>query len=121
MTDSKMMNDTSPNPELSESERMAKIRELLVGPVIADESARVDQSVDRLNELVNEQRETILILEGRIRELEESQRLGMERHRLRLFGMVEALLASEDDVRARLAKNETLMGEYGRDTSLRNA
>lgn len=90
---------------------MAKIRELLLGPVIADESARVDESVDRLNELVREQQEAITALHAKIRELEDRQRAGMERFRVRLLGMVEAVLADEDDVRSRLKKNDALLFE----------
>jgi len=111
MTGQKKASGVTPTVDISESERMAKIRELLVGPVIADESARVDQSVEHLNKLVREQREAISVLEARIRELEESQRVGMTRLRVRLLGMVEALLANEEDVRVRLAQNQTLLPE----------
>ena len=115
MTKSNAESKTAQAADLSESERMAKIRELLVGPVIADESARVDQSVDRLHVLVNEQRETITTLEGRIRDLEESHRIGMERLRLRFQGMVEALMASEDDLRARVAESKTVLPGFESD------
>lgn len=93
---------------LSEAERMAKIRELLVGPVIADESARVDQSVAQLNELVEEQHQTIIALQSRCRELEDGRRADMKRVRLDLLGLVETLLADEEEVRSRVMQNETL-------------
>ena len=108
MTESKKTSNVAPNAEISESERMAKIRELLVGPVIADESARVDQSVERLHEIVNEQRDLISTLEARLQGLEEKEQNDMARLRVRLFGMMEALLADEDDVRARIQQNQTL-------------
>ncbi|NJO36261.1 MAG: hypothetical protein HC871_00030 [Rhizobiales bacterium] len=93
---------------ISESERMAKIRELLVGPVIADESARVDQSFDRLNQLLRDQRETISALQTRLQQLEENQQTDMQRLQVRLLGIVEALLADEEELRSRLAENGSL-------------
>ena len=91
---------------ISEAERMAKIRELLVGPVIADESARVDQSVAGLKELVEEQHQIINTLQSRIRDLEGSQRADRKRARLELLGIAEALLADEEDIRSRIMQNE---------------
>ena len=111
MTEENKASGAALNVDISESERMAKIRELLVGPVIADESARVDQSVDRLNEIVKEQRERITTLEADLRDLKDSQRNDMARLRVRLFGMMEALLADEDDVRARVEQNQALSSE----------
>lgn len=111
MTEQKKPSEARPNAEISESERMAKIRELLVGPIIADESARVDQSVERLHEIVNEQRNLITTLEARLRDLEEKERNDMAQLRVRLFGMMEALLADEGDVRARIQQNQTLASE----------
>ena len=87
---------------------MTKIRELLVGPVIADESARVDQSVARLKELIEEQHQTIVALEARLGELESDQRADIKRVRLGLLGIAETLLADEGDVRSRVMKNDAL-------------
>lgn len=121
MTEQKETNENSPAASISEAERMAKIRELLMGPVIADESARVDESVGQLNHLLKEQQDLISALQARVRDLEESQRVGMRRLRLRLMGMVEALLASEDDVRLRLSKNEVLSPKLEDDDGSRGA
>lgn len=93
---------------ISEAERMAKIRELLVGPVIADESARVDEAVSQINDLLREQQETISQLKVRIGELEERQSVNNKQLRLRLLGVVETLLASEGDVGKRLSENQML-------------
>lgn len=100
-----------PDADISEAERMARIRELLVGPVIADESARVDQSVAQLNELVEEQHQTIIALQSKFRELEDSHRADVKRLRLNLLGVVETLLADEEDVRSRVMQNATLRRE----------
>ncbi|MGI9488549.1 MAG: hypothetical protein ACR2RF_22250 [Geminicoccaceae bacterium] len=108
MNDQKKASQPTQGAGISEAERMAKIRELLVGPVIADESARVDQSVARLNELVEEQHQTIIALQSRLGELEDSQRVDMKRVRLGLLGIAETLLADEEDVRSRVMRNETL-------------
>jgi uncharacterized coiled-coil protein SlyX len=96
---------------ISEAERMAKIRELLVGPVIADESARVDEAVSELNDLVRAQQEVISKLQVRIGELEELQRLNNKQLRLRMLGIVETLLADEADVSERLSGNQMLTAE----------
>lgn len=111
MTDHNTASDPGPDTGMSEAERMARIRELLVGPVIADESARVDQSFDQLKELVEEQHQTIIALQSRFRELEDTHRADVKRLRLSLLGMVETLLANEEDVRSRVMKNDTLRRE----------
>lgn len=108
MIEKKNTDSAAPGSGISEAERMAKIRELLVGPVIADESARVDQSFGRLNEFIREQQETIAALQTRIQELEDRQRVGMSRLHVRLLGLVEALLADEEAVRSRLTQSEVL-------------
>lgn len=108
MTDKEKVSDPTPGTGISEAERMAKIRELLVGPIIADESARVDESVARLNELVEKQHQTIIALQSRLGELEDSQRTDMKRVRLSLLGIAETLLASDEDIRSRVMQNETL-------------
>lgn len=109
MIDDEKSSDATQGADSGDAERMDKIRELLVGPALADEAARIDQSVSRLNELAKIQDETIVALEAKIRELERTQRLGMEQLRLRLLGVVETLLADEEDLRARLARNDMLM------------
>lgn len=111
MTVQKETNKSAPVAGISEAERMEKIRELLVGPVIADESARVDEAVSRLNDLMRDQQESITKLQARIGELEGSQRAGMRQLQLRLLGMVEALLAKEEDVSARVKGNQLLSPE----------
>lgn len=115
MIDQKKTSSPAPSAGISEAERMAKIRELLMGPVIADESARVDQSVGRLNDLAKTQQDAINALQARIQELEDRQRVGMKRVQMRLLGMVEALLADEEDVRARLSKNEIFLSRLKSD------
>ena len=107
--------NSAPGTGISEAQRMAKIRELLVGPVIADESARVDQSFGRLDELVRQQQQTITALQARIQELEERHHAGMKRLQVRLLGMVETLLADEDDLRSRLMQSETLQPKLEND------
>ena len=109
MIDPERENGTASRAGISEAQRMAKIRELLVGPAIADESARVDQSFGRLDELVKDQQKAIAALQARIQELEESQRVDMKRFKMRLMSLAEALLADEEDVRARVMENETLL------------
>ena len=113
MTAPKETSKDLPAIGISEAERMAKIRELLVGPVIADESARVDEAVRQLNDLVREQQDTISKLQVRIAELEERQRTDNTRHRIRMLGIVETLLASEDDVSKRISGSPSLAGELG--------
>lgn len=111
MTAQKETNANLPAAGISEAERMAKIRELLVGPVIADESARVDEAVRQLNDLVRDQQEAISKLQARIGELEDRQRADNKRLKLRLLGIVETLLASEDDVDTRVTGHHLLAGE----------
>ena len=113
--DQKQASHPVPSAGISEAERMEKIRDLLMGPVIADESARVDKSVSRLDELAKAQKDSIIALQARVEELEERQRVGMKQIRTRLLGMVEALLADEEDVRSRLSKNETLLSKFEND------
>ncbi|MGI9510841.1 MAG: hypothetical protein ACR2QJ_15985 [Geminicoccaceae bacterium] len=113
--DQKHTSQSAPSAGISEAERMAKIRELLVGPVIADESARVDQSVARLDKLAKAQHETIIALQARIQEMEDRERINSKQVRMRLLGMVEALLADDDEVRSRLMKNETLLSRLESD------
>ena len=108
MNDRKEDNPDTSNAGISEAERMAKIRELLVGPVIADESARVDQSFAGLKGLVEEQQHTIAALETRIRELEDSQRAERQRVRLGLLGIAESLLADEEEVHSRVKRSDAL-------------
>lgn len=100
--------DTAAVPAISEAERMARIRELLVGPSIADESARVDQSVVRLDQTIADQAQAIATLKGRLDDLQARQRAETERLDLRLLGVVEALLADEQGLRARLAGSDLL-------------
>lgn len=111
MIDQKKTSSPATAENFSEAERMAKIRELLVGPAIADESARVDETVARLNDLVRDQQETIVTLQARIRDLEDDQRVDMASLRVRLLGIVETLLAEEEEVRSRLMRSETLMSK----------
>lgn len=108
MNDQSKADDTSPTVGISEAERMAKVRELLVGPAIADQSVVVNQLIDGLNVQVREQQETIAFLKSRIQELEDSQRIGIRRLQTRLLGAVEALLADDDDLLPRLSKNKFL-------------
>ncbi|MEZ5933307.1 MAG: hypothetical protein R3F54_15420 [Alphaproteobacteria bacterium] len=108
MNDQSETSGTMATVSISESERMAKIRELLVGPVIADESARVDQSFDRLNQLLREQADTISALQAKLQQLEETRQTDMNRLRVRFLGLVEALLADEEELRSRLARNSSL-------------
>ena len=108
MIEKKSTDSVAPGGGISEAQRMAKIRELLVGPVIADESAREDQSFDRLNDFVKQQQETITALQTRIQELEDRQSAGMSRLNARFLGVVEALLADEETVRSRLVQSEIL-------------
>lgn len=100
--------DTAAAPAISEAERMARIRELLVGPSIADQSARVDQSVGRLDQTLADQAQAIATLKGRLDDLQARQRAETERLDLRLLGVVEALLADEQGLRARLAGSDLL-------------
>jgi len=93
---------------LSEAERMSRIRDLLVGPVIADETARRDESVSRLDRVLTEQSATISALQAQINELEAVRRAETERLDLRLLGILEALLTDEEGLRRRLAKSDQL-------------
>lgn len=106
--DEKKTSDASKMPGISEADRMAKIRDLLLGPVIADESARVDRSVGRLDDLAKEQRGAIADLKRRLDEFEQQQRAEVERLEVRILGLVEALLADENEIRARLRQHDTL-------------
>lgn len=108
MSDQRKTDDAAPASSFSEAERMAKIRELLVGPAIADQSERIGKSVEGLSESAREQQETIDALLARVQALEESQRAGMREQRMRLLGMMEALLADDEELRARLMRNEVL-------------
>ncbi len=99
--------------DLSEAERMSRIRDLLVGPVIADEQARHDQSVGRLDQALTDQAQAIAALQTRIGELEQAQLAEIERLDLRLLGMMEALLVDQQSLRARLAENEHLKPYLG--------
>lgn len=98
---------------LSEAERMARIRDLLVGPVIADETARRDQSVGRLDQALADQSSVITTLKARIDDLEQRQRVETERLDLRLLAMVESLLVDEEGLRRRLAKSDPLKSYLG--------
>ena len=111
MTDQQKTSEPAAAPGLSEAERMAKIRELLVGPAIADESERIDRSVDRLHDLVKEQQEALTALRTQVQELEDDQRRGIRQLRLRLLGIVESLIADEEDVRSRIMRHDILMSE----------
>lgn len=115
MADQKGKTHGTPAIGISEAERMAKIRELLVGPVIADESARVDESVKNLSDLLTEQQKTISALQTRIQELENTQRAGAKQLRARILGIAESLLTSDKDLNARLASNPMLSSELAED------
>ena len=91
---------------LNEAERMARIRDLLVGPVIADESARVDQSLERIGSSLTDQGQALQQLTKRLERLEALQETEIRRLDLRLLGMAEALLADESSLRARIADNK---------------
>ncbi|MGI9436422.1 MAG: hypothetical protein ACR2Q4_16610 [Geminicoccaceae bacterium] len=93
---------------MSEADRMARIRDLLVGPVIADESARRDQSIGRLDQTIAEHAEKLATLRSRLDDLQQVQRAETDRFNLRLLGIVEALLADENELRKRLAQSEVL-------------
>ncbi len=106
--DEKKSEDASPGSGISEAERMAKIRELLIGPALADESARMDRSVSRLDEAASVQRETVAGLQSRLDELEVRQSREIDRLQTRLLGLIEALLADEEEIRARLMHSDVL-------------
>ncbi len=108
MADPSMTDTPGTAESLSEAERMSRIRDLLVGPVIADETARRDESVSRLDKALADQSETISALQARISDLEAEQRTETERLDLRLLGIVEALLTDEEALRKRLAKSDQL-------------
>lgn len=121
MTDQEEPIEDAPATGISEAERMEKIRDLLMGPVIANESARVDGAVSRLNELLKEQQELITALQARVGQLEDRQREGTRKLRLRLFGLAEALLADEEEVRARVHANASLAPKLEDDEGRRGA
>jgi molecular chaperone GrpE (heat shock protein) len=134
------MNEKAKNPEealapaMSEAERMSRIRDLLMGPVIADQSAKVEQSVERLNTAITDQAtnqaKLVAELTARLERLEAEQRAAVdklqseqrqaaerletaqqastERLQLRLLGLVDALLCDEADLRARINGNKLL-------------
>jgi hypothetical protein len=131
------MNEKAKNPEealapaMSEAERMSRIRDLLMGPVIADQSAKVEQSVERLNTAITdqatnqaklvaeltarleaEQRAAVDKLQSEQRQaaerLETAQQASTERLQLRLLGLVDALMCDEADLRARINGNKLL-------------
>ena len=108
MVDNPQKSDNSTPQALSEAERMARIRELLVAPVVADESARVGQSLERLEKLLSEQVEKYARLSEKLKRLETAQRADARRLDLRLLGVVDALLTDENGLRARVAGNELL-------------
>ena len=108
MVDNPQKSDNTTPQALSEAERMARIRELLVAPVVADESARVGQSLERLERLLSEQVEKYARLSERLKRLESEQRADARRLDLRLLGVVDALLTDENGLRARVAGNELL-------------
>ena len=84
---------------ISEAERMARIRELLIGPVVADEAARTAQSISALDEEAKSQREEIANLQLRIDTLEKQRRSDIDQLRKRLLNLVEVLLAdSKNDI-----------------------
>lgn len=108
MTESTTTTSSEASLNLSEAERMARIRDLLVGPVIADETAKHEETVGRLDQTLADQSALIMALNARVDELEQAQRVETERLDLRLLGMVEALLADEQGLRHRLSKSEPL-------------
>ena len=108
MTETSKTNASNVADHLSEAERMSRIRDLLVGPVIADETARRDESVGRLDRLIADQSEKISALQKRISELEAVQRAETERLDLRLLGIIESLITDEQKLRSRLAKSDQL-------------
>lgn len=112
MTQQEKTGEPTSAPGISEAERMAKIRELLVGPAIADESERIEKSVDRLNDLVKEQQEALAALRAQVEELESSQRTEIKQLRLRLLGIVETLIADEEDVHSRIKRHDMLHSEF---------
>lgn len=93
---------------LSEAERMARIRDLLVGPVIADETVKRDESFARLDRVLAEQASMLSALRARMDSLEQAHRAETEGLQLRLLGVVEALLADESTLQARLERSEGL-------------
>ena len=92
---------------------MSRIRDLLDGPVIADETARRDESIGRLDRALADQSETIGTLLARIDDLEQAQRADAEKLNLRLLGMVEALLTDQENLRDRLAESDHLKAYLG--------
>lgn len=113
MSDPSKKANSEATETLSEAERMARIRDLLVGPVIADEQVRRDQSIGRLDQSIADQSQTIAALTARISDLEQAHRLETERLDLRLLGMVEALITDEKGLRDRLAKSDQLKAYVG--------
>ena len=120
MAETSKTNASDVSEHLSEAERMSRIRDLLVGPVIADETARRDESVSRLDRTIAEQSESIKALQTRISELEASQRAETERLDLRLLGIVESLLTDEQGIRNRIARSDQLRSYLERVSSLSN-
>ena len=108
----KIQGDDAPASDISEAERMAKIRELLVSPVVADEAARTEQSISRLEETTSAQRETIASLQHRLDDLEQKQQADVEKLRTRLFGLVEVMLADDEELRARLMQSDVLRSTF---------
>ncbi len=113
MVETSKSDTTDSTQNLSEAERMLRIRDLLVGPVIADESARRDQSVSRLDQALADQSALITALTARVHDLEQVQRAETARLDLRLLGIVESLLTDEQGLRSRVAKNDRLKAYLG--------
>lgn len=120
MTETTKTNASETTQNLSEAERMSRIRDLLVGPVIADETARRDQSVSRLDHAIAGQSESIAALKARIGDLERAHRAETERLNLRLLGLVETLLTDEQTLRSRLSKSDHLKFNLGDDAPTAN-
>lgn len=115
MTDQNNTGKEEPSLGISEAERMARVRELLVGPAIADQSVVINQAIDSLSERIREQQETIATLRSRIQELEDSHRINTSKLQTRLLGVAEALLANDEDLRPRLTNNEAFNGKLDDD------
>lgn len=113
MAEPSKTNASEATQNLSEAERMLRIRDLLVGPVIADESARRDQSVSRIDQALVDQAALIAALTARVNDLEQVQRAETARLDLRLLGIVESLFTDEQGLRSRVAKNDHLKAYLG--------
>jgi hypothetical protein len=112
MVETSKPNNTETTQNLSEAERMLRIRDLLVGP----ESAKRDESVGQINQSLADQSALIAALTARVGDLEREQRAETARLDLRLLGIVESLLTDEPGLRMRLAKSDRLrayLGELG--------